>query len=245
LYFGVAHSSLEDMDIDSQGVPGTIGTQYNSNNHPPSSFDSFRNIVWRECHIGFVDGAADNVVTPTRDFEADEFRLDHFIVYGPPGDATAEGVHINSPLAAQGSVIALGNVQLVHIGVHILSTKGVLTISELTGGTVPLQDSTAALLQFDSQVAWSPNLTNDESESTWAFSVHDSSCNPLGTPGSPVWIGNQWNNNVLVDGCERVTSIGSGTGNGLKTAAGTSRIVSINDVNPWVASGGGKVTTIP
>jgi hypothetical protein len=259
LYQGVSQSSLEDMNIDCQSVSGIIGTQYDSENTPPSDFNRFRDIVWRACHIGFVVGeSGDSVTSPISCannadqagcFEADQFRLDHFIVYGvpldkarPQGDPTAEGVRINSSNAAQDSVIALGNVQLVHIGVHILSTNGVLTISEFTGGSVVGDLSTAALFQFDSQVVTTPNLINNESEGKWAFAVYDSSCNPFGTPGTPAWVANQWNNPVMIVGCENVVSIGNGTGVGQKTAAGTSHVVALND--GWASASGGKVTTI-
>jgi hypothetical protein len=139
-------------------------------------------------------------------------------------------------------VIASGNVQLVNIGVHVLSTNGLLTISEFTGGSVVGDLSTSALFQFDSQVATSPNLINTESEGSWAFAVHDSSCNPFGTPGTPAWIANQWNNSVLIDGCENVVSIGNNTGVGHKTAAGSSHVVALNDA--WATTGAGKLTTI-
>jgi hypothetical protein len=265
LYHGVSQSSLEDMNIDCQGVSGIVGTQYDSESSlnppkkPPSDFNRFHDVVWRACHIAFVVGAPGNTVTPPKScesnpaqagcFEADQFRLDHFIVYGTPpsptnpqGDPTSEGIHINSSNGAQDSVIALGNVQLVHIGVHILSTNGVLTISEFTGGSVVGDLSTAALFQFDSAVVTSPNLINNESEGSWAFAVLDSSCNPVGTPGTPAWVANQWNNTVLIAGCENVASIGNGTGVGQKTAAGTSHVVSIND--GWTSAGAGKVTAI-
>ncbi len=259
LYHDVSQSSLEDMNIDCQGVSGIVGAQYDSDNKPPSDFNRFHDIVWRACHIGFVVGEPGNTVTSPQScannadqagcFEADQFRLDHFIIYGTPpdkahpqGDPTAEGIHINSSNAAQESVIANGNVQLVNIGVHVLSTNGLLTISEFTGGSVIGDLSTAALFQFDSQVATSPNLINNESEGSWAFAVHDSSCNPFGTPGTPAWIANQWNNAVLIDGCENVVSIGNNTGVGQKTAAGSSHVVAISDA--WATTGAGKLTTI-
>jgi hypothetical protein len=259
LYHDVSQSSLEDMNIDCQGVSGIVGTQYDSDNKPPSDFNRFHDIVWRACHIAFVVGEPGSAVTSPQScainpfqagcFEADQFRLDHFIVYGTPptpkdplGDPTSEGIHINSSNGAQDSVIALGNVQLVHIGVRILSTNGVLTISEFTGGSVAGDLSTSALFQFDPAVVTSPNLINNESEGGWAFAVLDKSCNPVGTPGTPAWVANQWNNAVLIAGYENVTSIGNGTGVGQKTAAGTSHVVSINDA--WTSADAGKVTAI-
>jgi hypothetical protein len=40
--------------------------------------------------------------------------------------------------------------------------------------------------------------------------VIDHGCNPLGTPGNPVWLNNTWNNHpILLDGSENVTSVGN------------------------------------
>jgi hypothetical protein len=240
LYQGVAHSSQEDMDIDCQNVPLAVGTQYNSEHGtPPSSFNEFDHLVWNGCHIGFVVGELTDKAIPPQDcvqikgyppppnppppgcYEADQFRLEHFIVYGAGADTTAEGVRINALYGAQDSVIRLGSVQLVNIGIHVLSTDGLLTISEFTGGSVVAGGASPALIQCDSEVVTCPNLINNESEGNWAFAVLDSSCNPAGKPGTPVWIANQWNNNVLVKGCENITSIGNGTGVGQMFAEGS------------------------
>jgi hypothetical protein len=117
-----------------------------------------------------------------------------------------------------------------------------------------------ALIQCDPLVVTCPNLINNESEGNWAFAVLDSSCNPAGKPGTPVWIANQWNNNVLVKGCENITSIGNGTGIGQMFAAGSfecapydkngvpkppcAHVVSISDSWGSQPSNAGNITTI-
>jgi hypothetical protein len=279
LYQGVAHSSQEDMDIDCQSVALTVGTQYVSENGtPPSSFNEFDRLLWNGCHIGFAVGELTDTAIPPQDcvqlkgypppanplppgcYEADQFRLEHFIVYGTGADTTAEGVRINALFGAQDSVIRLGSVQLVNVGIHVLSTAGLLTISEFTGGSVVAGGLSPALIQCDNEVVTCPNLINNESEGNWTFAVLDSSCNPGGKPGTPVWIANQWNNNVLVNGCENITSIGNGTGVGQMFAAGSfectpydkngiptppcSHVVSINDIWGPQPSNAGNVTTL-
>ena len=66
LYQGVSQSSLEDMNIDCQSVSGIIGTQYDSENTPPSDFNGFHDIVWRACHIGFRRRRIRGMASPRR-----------------------------------------------------------------------------------------------------------------------------------------------------------------------------------
>jgi hypothetical protein len=166
--------------------------------------------------------------------------LENFNIFGNASDASAEGIHINSSNAAQSSRIDTGNIQQVNIGIHILSTNGGLDIYRVNGGGS--NGTNPTLFQFDSTVAISPNLFNNESEgSTLTYAVHDSSCNPSGTPGVPTWIGNEFNNPVLVDGCEQITSMG-GLGTATWTVQNTANVVSLNEAK-WQKGSGTPVLT--
>jgi hypothetical protein len=104
LYQGVAHSSQQEMGVDCQNIAFTVGTRYNAEfGTPPSSFNDFDHLIWSGCHIGFVVGELSDNAVPPQDcvqikgyppppnplppgcYEADQFRLEHFIVFGTGG----------------------------------------------------------------------------------------------------------------------------------------------------------------
>jgi hypothetical protein len=56
--------------------------------------------------------------------KADTFKLERFRILGNSSDQVGEGIHINSANGAQDSLILNGNIQLVNIGIHVISTNG-------------------------------------------------------------------------------------------------------------------------
>jgi hypothetical protein len=178
-------------------------------------------------------------------FEADTARIEDFGMIGTGiqsnngnGD---EGIHVNAANCLQGSIIEKGSFQGEHIAVHIVNTNGGLRLMSLNGGHTGA-DVSAAFLQFDPAVVASPDLWANETEGNFAYSVHDTACNSFaGSPGTPTWIGNQFNNPVAADGCERINSIGNEEGVGQMTASGTTQVVSINEAR-WGAALGQPVT---
>lgn len=180
-------------------------------------------------------------------FEADSARIQDFGMIGTgtqDGDGNFdEGIHINSANCLQGSVIEKGSFQGEHITVHIVNSNGGLRLLSLNGGQSG-NDQTAAFLQFDPPVVSSPDLTGIETEGNYQFAVHDTACNSFaGSPGSPTWIGNAFNNPVSADGCETISSIGNNAGIGQMTASGTTQVVSINEAK-WGSGLGQAVTCL-
>jgi hypothetical protein len=182
-------------------------------------------------------------------FEADTARIEDFEIWGTEtenqdSNTNDEGIHINSANCFQGSVIEKGSFQGQHVAVHIVNANGGLRLLSLNGGHSPhLQDQSAVFLQFDPAVVSSPDLWDIETEGKYDFSVHDSACNSFaGSPGSPTWIGNQFNHPVLADGCETITSIGNNAGVGPMSASGTTQVVSINEAK-WGSAGSGQSVT--
>jgi len=173
-------------------------------------------------------------------FEADSARIQDFAMLGSNANGD-EGIHINSANCLQATLIDTGNFQGEHIGVHIVNSNGGQRLTSLFGGHTG-SDAAAAFLQFDPTVVASPDLRNIETEGNFAYAVHDTACNSFaGSPGSPTWIGNNFNHPVLADGCETITSIGNNGGIGQMTASGTTQVVSINEAR-WFAKFGQPVT---
>jgi len=221
LYFhDAAGASLSRLSVDcGPQVNSTIGIQYDSDDNPSASFVNLDTLMVKGCHQAVVIGVpnATPVVSVSECasnplqlgcYQEDQLKLERYRILGNLGDAGGEGIHINSANAAQGSLISDGNIQGVNIGIHIILTNGGLVIQSSNMGTSPGVNPT--FLQVESNVAASPTLINDEVEGTGTAAVTDHSCNPLGTPGKPVWLYNVWNDSpIVVDGSENVTSIGN------------------------------------
>jgi hypothetical protein len=179
-------------------------------------------------------------------FEADTTRIQDFVIWGSGVRNDDEGIHINSANCFQGSLIEKGSFQGEYFGVHIVNSNGNLRLLSLNGGheSNPANpDSEAVFLQFDPPVVSSPDLWDIETEGDFELSVHDAACNSFaGSPGSPTWIGNQFNIKVLADGCETITSIGNEAGIGTMVAAGTTKVVSLNEAR-WIANSGQAIVS--
>jgi hypothetical protein len=257
-------ASLTGVSVDCQNTTGAIGIQYYSDDDPPGSFVNIDTLMIKGCHQGLVLGDPSNTgasscppptlpIKPgsvsTNCAEADQLKFERFRILGNLSDPAAEGVHINSANAAQGSLIINGNLQGVNIGVHVISTNGGLIVENTNIGsevgacppsTAPpncgaAQFPLAAFIKIEPTVAASPTLINDEVESPPKVpvpnvaAVIDHGCNPGGTPGNPVWLNNVWNNHpITLDGSENVSSIG----NLLNTAATLSTSAASNPAFP-------------
>jgi hypothetical protein len=250
-FHGVAHSALDGVNLDCNNVPGCINLLYDSENNPPSSFNTFRNITFKGFHQAFVAGLTSNTATPSnvcvRDvnqtgcYEADFFTLDNWNTYGNPDDTASEAVHINSANAAQASTIAHFSIQGVNVGIHIVQTNGVLRIQQGNGIGSP-RGSNATFVQIDC-AAISPDLWELETEGEQAYAVHDSACNFYGG-ANPTWFADAWfgsaSAQVLIDGCDNVTDINH-TSNIPLTVRGGS-VLAINQKGSiWSPSGTGQL----
>jgi hypothetical protein len=238
-------ASLSRISIDCQNVANAIGIQYDSDDKPASSFINIDTLMIKGCHQSIVFGLPDP--TPKVSvaqcasngiqlgcYEADQFKLERYRILGNLSDPTGEGIQINSANAAQGSLISNGNIQGVNIGIHIIMTNGGLVIQSSNMGSVV--GTSPTFLVIEPNVAVSPTLINDEVEGTGNLAVVDHGCNPLGTPGNPVWLYNAWNSHpIIVDGCENITSI-SNLSNSATVANGAAHILSLNETG-WTTGG--------
>ncbi len=247
-YHDVAHTYTDGVNVDCQSITGCIAILYDSDNSPPSSLNTWFDMTLTGFHQGVVVGLPGNTVTAPASCSGNpnqsgcyQMDTDNFIninMYGNGSDATAEGYHVNSSNAMQNGRIERGNIQAVNKAVNVLSTNGTFSIQDLNAGSP--QGTTPIFILFGTNVAQSGDLYRNESEGGgWTGgAVVDHSCNPLGTNGSPTWIGNAFNgNNVTVDGCEQITDIGSNnSASSTFTCAGTAQVVSVN-TSKWAQSG--------
>jgi len=142
-------ASLTGVSVDCQNTPGAIGIQYYSDDDPPGSFVNIDTLMIRGCHQGLVLGDPSNTddlscppptlsikphTVSTNCAEADQLKFEKFRILGNPSDPAAEGIHINSADAGQGSIIN-GNFQGVNIGVHVISTNGGLIVENTNIGS--------------------------------------------------------------------------------------------------------------
>ena len=119
-------ASLTGVSVDCQNTPGAIGIQYYSDDDPPGSFVNIDTLMIRGCHQGLVLGDPSNTAAlscppptlpikphtvSTNCAEADQLKFEKFRILGNPSDPAAEGIHINSADAGQGSLIVNGNFQ--------------------------------------------------------------------------------------------------------------------------------------
>ena len=247
-FHDVTHASLDGLSIDCSSIPAAIGLQYDSDNNPPSSFNSFRHFTVKKCHMAFVNGLissspADCNANPNQSgcYQADTFELDDYIFLGNCADTTGEAIHVNSANAGQGSVIGRGNIQCYSVGHHIVSTNGLLWIQHNNGGSPPrppiaqaISTYFSAFFVIEPSVAGSVNLLDLEVEGAWTYAGLDHGCN-AGTNSVSSWIGNAWNSHlIVVDGCDNVFSASNQSNNSTVTNK-EAHITSINEVG-WQTS---------
>lgn len=249
-FINATHSRLADLGLNCNDTTDCIGIVMNSDNNPPSSENIIENFTITGFHFGVSIGStSDTAVSgascsgaPSQNgcSENDFFNISNFQMYGKSTDLTAEGFHINSLNAAQNSIIQGGNIQLVNIGVHIINMNDSFSIQRVNAGS--MLGVTPTLFKIESSVINGPDLFNNESEAG-SYAVVDHA-----TGGASIWQGNQWNQAVVADGGNVITSISnSGGGVGAWTASGTVVVKSIGDSNEaaWTTSGSGKVVYYP
>jgi hypothetical protein len=247
-FHDVTHASLDGVSIDCSGVTvPIIGLLYDSDNNPPSSFNSFKHFTVTGCHMAFVNGLIGSPGIPPpasakcladNSCQADTFELDDYIFLGNCNDPTGEAIRVNSANAGQGSVIGRGNIQCYNVGHHIVSTNGMLWIQHNNGGS-PVQPSSptsyaSAFFKIEPSVAGSVNLLDVEVEGEWAFAGLDHGCN-TSTQSVSSWIGNAWNGHpIIVDGCDNIYSASNQSNNSMVTGA-KALVTSINE-SGWKTS---------
>ena len=242
-YFDVSHSALSCVTIENAAnAPSSTGLLYDSDNNPSSSQNDFGFFSVLGFHWGLRVGEASNTqvtnclsmgVNNPGCYEMDMANIHDCLMVGATGDTTPEGIHVNSANALQQSVISNCAFKLENLGVHMITSNGGLRIERVIMDSAIGTNST--LLMFEPAVASTPDLYDIETEGTLLrYAVHDSSCNPAGTPGTPNWIGNQFQNNqaepaVLVDGCEHIVSISNVHNGAHFLASGSSSVTSFNE----------------
>lgn len=249
-FFGATHSRLADIGLACNDVSGCIGIAMDSDNNPPSSENVIENFSITGFHYGILIGLTGDTAisgascsaTPSQSgcSENDFFNISNFQMYGKSTDTTAEGIHINGLNSAQNSIIQGGNIQLVNIGVHIINMNDSFSIQRVNAGS--MIGTTPTLFKIESSVINGPDLFNNESEAG-SYAVVDHA-----TGGVSIWQGNQWNQAVVADGGNVITSISNSGGSpGAWTASGTVIVKSIGDSNEtaWTTSGSGKVVYYP
>jgi hypothetical protein len=250
-FHNTTHASLDGLSIDCSGVTGPIiGLQYDSNNNPPSSFNSFKHFTATGCHMAFVNGMIGSPGNPPpgppanctvdNSCQADTFELDDYIFLGNCNDTTGEAIRVNSANAGQGSVIGRGNIQCYNVGHHIVSTNGMLWIQHNNGGSPVAPPSptggpgTSAFFKIEPSVAGSVNLLDVEVEGGWTFAGLDHGCN-TSTQSVSSWIGNAWNGHpIVVDGCDNIYSASNQSNN--STVIGAKALVTSINESGWATS---------
>lgn len=250
LYFwNASFDYLHDIALDCNNTSNCVGIQINSNNNPPSSRNVFERFEITGYRIGFgigllsfspVSGAScSSNINQSGCSQNDHVTIRSFQMFANCSDTTASGFLINSLNAIQNSLIANGNIQCGNIAVNIVNMNDNARFEHINFGSVSGSSPTQFLI--GPGVVNGPDLLDCESEgASLTYAVHNSAAG-----GADAYIGNQWNNAVLIDGAARVTSM-SNTGGGTWTAAGTSHVVSIGDIttSKWGTSGSGTVTVV-
>src|SRR5262249_18532624 len=125
----------------------------------------------------------------------------------------------------------------VNIGVHVINMNDNLTLTGMAVGSMVGTNKTNVLI--DSTVINGPDLINMETEAG-DFAIVDHACG-----GAVTWQGGQFNQPIVADGCDIITSVSNnGGGVGAWAASGTVKVKSIgdNNENAWSASGSAVVT---
>lgn len=249
LFYGASFSHLHDIGLDCNNTASCVGIQIDSNNSPPSTRNVFERFEITGYHIGFsigslatsaVSGAScTSNMSQSGCSENDQVEIHSFQLFANCGDTTAEGFRINSLNAIQNSLIANGNIQCGNIAVNIINMNDSARFERITFGSV--QGTSPTQFLIGSGVINGPDLFDNETEGAGlTYAVHNSAAG-----GADAYVGNQWNNPILIDGAARVTSM-SNTGGSTWTVAGTAHVVSIGDITTtkWTASGSGTVTVV-
>ncbi|MCK1460647.1 hypothetical protein IVB34_20305 [Bradyrhizobium sp. 2] len=250
LMFGTFKGVISNINVDCNSVSDCAGIHYDSNNSPPSSYNTIENVTLTRGHYGLLVGnrgtshptpvACNSNPSQSGCYEMDFLTFRNFLIFGTCADTTAVGIHVNSYFALQQSTIDTGNIQCANIGIRNVSSAGANTIiKNVVGGSVV--GASPTLFQTDAGGAQGYNLWNNESEGGWTYAVHDSGCSGSGT-NTESWISNGWNNPVLVDGCQTITETASGSGGITKTVGGSAVVyTSGSNTTAWTPSGSGIV----
>jgi hypothetical protein len=237
-FFGVRRTTFSGFTLEANGRANITGILWDGDNHPPSSFNEFRNLAVYDAHIGMQIGTAATGCGPGTGCQLDNTTIDTLRVFGNTLDMTGEGLLINSGNALQASTINKFVGQNLNRGIDIQSAGGLFTISNAAFGGTPLGTNPTAI--FIATYAATPNIFQFEDEGPWAYSIHDSS----GVSGIyPVlWYGNQFNHSVLIDGAANpITSIANASSNPSASfvVGNTAKVVSVGDTINWISTGNG------
>lgn len=248
-FFGAQFSYLHDIGLNCNAVALCTTIRFDSVNDPITTRNKLERFSLFGYHVGINIGSAATTavsgsscasnVNQSGCSENDHVVIQDFQMYANCADTTAEGFRINSLNAIQNSLIANANIGCGNIAVNIINMNDSARFERITFGSV--SGTSPTQFRIGAGVVNGPDLWNNESEGgSLTYAVHNSA-----TGGADAYIGNQWNNPVLIDGAARVTSM-SNTGGGTWTAAGTSHVVSIGDITTtkWSTSGSGTVTVV-
>lgn len=247
-FFDASFSKLDHLTINANAVSNTTAIQIDSDNSPISTRNVLDHFTITKATRGVVIGSQSNTAvsgascntTPSQDgcSENDFWQISNFQILGNCGDTTDEGVHINSLNGAQASRIDTGNISCVNTGVNIINMNGNFTIYRINAGS--MQGTNPTLINIGSSVINGPDIVSCESEAG-TYAVHNSAAG-----GATRWEGNEFNQQILIDGAARVTSIANGGGGTPWTVGGTAHVISIGDINvsKWTTSASGTVTVL-
>lgn len=220
--FDVSHALVTGINVDCGNISGCVGYGYDSDNNPPSSYNTIQKFTVKGAHLAFSCGRTDNVQTAfgacnsnsnqAGCYEADFITIRDWTVLGNGSDATGEAVHINSSNCMQASLVDQSNAVLVNKVVHVVQTNGSLEVKHINGGSPVGALPTVIQVDGGNCTAQGPDLTQVESEGGWVYAVHDSGCP---SSGFATWRSNQWFTDAPL-GTISVTS-GSGTVTGTTT----------------------------
>lgn len=247
-FWNASHSRLADIRLDCPyAYTGCVGIHMDSNNNPPTSENIIENFTLAGVSIGIVVGLNSPSAVPLASCQSnyaqsgcsenDYLTLNNFQIYG--NGALSEGMRINSLNAVQNSVISGGNIQGTNIGVRVINMNDTLRLERLNSGNVAGVNPT--LFKIESSVINGPDLINNESEGG-SYSVIDNS-----SGGSSVYMSNQWNRPIQVNGGARIVSIGNMYCHpGDWVVSGAAHVISIGDqrTDCWKATGSGSVTVL-
>ena len=220
----VHHIVWDGIAIDCQGIAGSIGIRYGSDNAPSSGnarFENFTILNYGDAGIQWGDGSST---------ESDSTTIENFSLRSL--QVNAVGLRINGDNSGQCSRVGPGFIQGGFRGIDIPFGPSLMRFEDIAFGG--LSDAAFHIVQTRDL-----HIENCQSESgTAKFLV------VTGTPdlsGTIVLIKNRFDQAVLIDRQCRIVSIGNG---GLATMTLTPnlqiQIVSLNDDCGWPHSGTGN-----
>lgn len=238
-----SHVRVLGINVDCNSVSGCIGYQSTSDNSPSQSYLEIGFCSVNNAHHAFTFG--DDSDTPsTNNYQADIAWLHDFSILGTGADTTSEGIRINSQNAVDQCTIERANIQQVSIPYHqIKGPLQTLIVRHVNVGS-PIGAKTA--FQMDSSNCIGPVLEGCEVEGNWTNCVVDhSTCSEV---LMTAWIGNQFNQPgaVLVDGNQKITSIGNSGGNANTWTIGGSAFVHsiMENFTQWTDNGLGQLSAV-